>query len=488
MLRKWLYEYADSFYTWVVRHYVLSASQASDRTVQLLQTLYSKIGEYEPSQGSMYLWLLEQAAALLAPEKRWDPLQQMPGAAAIGQSLARIRTNDLPQEYLENPLVVHLVQASLSELEEAHRQILLFRYYRIEAEKTAWLEPVPSPEGLEENLVRARYYFRRSLLTWLQRLVPALPEVPADIRIDVFEKNLEKIFRSVPPLLNLPQESRQALEEALLQEAQFKRSSFRTRSVLSKPLIWGVCGGLFLGVLLIGFWGRSKSHEKETVSHAPAFPSPGTAGVKAAENKKDTVEDLRSILNQVFAAGSAGDVAELLEILRSGPYPAQVASAVFLGRVGDASVISSLEEASRRWFSTASAEDPFLQAIEQIEQRLRGAVETQEIITEVVLLEPNTQTPLGVGTEGQTPPLDSQIGEPPQEAAPQEASEEDANTLQADYEHGETIEQPVLELEGEPNQPAEWITGEYEQEPDDSALNEESEYEENQTDDVQYEW
>jgi len=389
MLRRWFFAYADCLYTWIVRHSGLPQEEAQEKTAHLLQTAYSKIEKYEPSAGSMYSWLLGEAAALTVPAFSPENLRNGPKAAEVLYSLARIGTNDFPEEYLENPLTVHLIQAVLAELDEPYRRLLLSRYYRIETEEMSSVFFESLPEGNEEDLAQARYYFRRFLSAWLKKLQTAPAEMPAEFRLDLFERNLEKILRSIPPFLQLPLEKRRTMEEMLLHQAELRSSSIRAERIqLRKHLLRPVGVVLCLGIAVLVYFLLKliPSEEKTAVS---IHPAPVSSRRLEPQEKKESAEDLKETLNQVFAAGSVGDVPELLRILQSGPYPAQVAAAVFLGRFGDASAIGPLERASRRWFPSSTDEDPFLLAIEQIEQRLRGIVPAQEMEIEYVSLEPN---------------------------------------------------------------------------------------------------
>jgi len=490
LLRRWVQEHADSFYTWVVRHYLLSLPEAQERTVHLLKAAYSAVSEYEPASGSMYRWIVERAAAVYAPETNWDSLRNLPKADEILAMLARIGTQDFPEDYLENLLVVHLVQAALTEMEGSHRQVLLCRYYRIDTEGAALTGRLSSSEEMEEELVRARYYFRRYLLGWIQSLSAAPATVSDEIQIQVFERNLEKIFRSVPPLLKLPPESRQMLEDALLQEAEFRHSGTALERVFSPKTAWWGIGVLFLILVLVGlgyYWRTDQSDVQEVPPRRAAVGSKKSE-VKEVDEKKLSAEELKVLLNQVFAAGSAGDVGELLRVLETGPYPAQVAAAVFLGRVGDAGAIGPLEKASRRWFSDSRDEDPFLLAIEQIERRLKGAVVPTEAELEIVVLgEPNA-LPAGEAEKA--------AQEKPSEAVPVLSPEEirSETKLEAAGQEDDVFSEETEVIE--PNQPPSEIIpeegdaegeGVYEEEFSDTEMDAEGGSDYNETEDVQYE-
>lgn len=493
LLRRWVQEHADSFYTWVVRHYLLSLPEAQERTVQLLKASYSAVSEYEPASGSMYRWVVERAAAVYAPETNWESLRNLPKADEILAVLARIGTQDFPEEYLENPVVVHVVQAALTEVEGLHREVLLCRYYRIASEGAAVGGDASGSNGMEEELVRARYYFRRHLLGWIQSLSSAPSPVSDEIQIQVFERNLEKIFCSVPPLLKLPPEIRQVLEDSLLQEAEFRHSGTVFERVFSKKAAcWGT-GVLFLILVLVGlgyYWRPPQSDVQEVPRRRAAVGSKKSEA-KEVEAKKLSAEELKVLLNEVFAAGSAGDVEELLRVLETGPYPAQVAAAVFLGRVGDAGAIGPLEKASRRWFSDSRDEDPFLLAIEQIERRLRGAVATADAEVEIIVLgEPNALPGGEAEKAAQENPSESVPVLLPEESRSEtmlEAAGEEEDVFFEEFEETEVVE---------PNQPASEIIpeeegmegeGVYEDESSDAEMDVEGNSDYSGTEDVPYE-
>jgi hypothetical protein len=395
--------------------------EAQEKTAQVLQDCYSKIAAYEPSEGSMYTWLLREAAALSLPEISLEPLRTVPKAEQILLAFARIGLSDFPEEHLESPLSVHLVQAVLSDLEEDHRLLLLSRYYRMDRE-SLFLICSDRSEGHEEELTQARYYFRRFLWAWLKKLHPSLPQRSEEIRVDLFERNLEKLFQSISPLLSLPLEKRRLLEESLLRQAEMKRLEAAVGQRGLRKLTWlGLAGtAVCLGLAVLGYYWKSASAQDGSVVVPVSADSEPKKGPE--QPKEETGEDLKEVLNQVFAAGSSGDIPELLRILQVGSYPAQVAAAVFLGRLGGASEIGPLEAASRRWFSVPSEEDPFLMAIEQIEQRLRGTVPGLEVETEVVLLEPN-QPPRQDSTEGLTEKQDEAASANQQAETSEEISE-----------------------------------------------------------------
>jgi len=441
----------------------------------------------------MYRWIVERAAAVYAPEANWEFLRNLPDAAAILGRLARIGTQDFPEEYLENPLVVHVIQAALTEMEGAHRQVLLCRYYRIDSEGASLGGDVSALDEMAEELVRARYYFRRYLLGWIQSLSAAPATVSDEIQIQVFERNLEKIFRSVPPLLKLPPESRQMLEDALLQEAEFRHSGTALERVFSKKTAcWGI-GVLFLILVLVGlgyYWRPDQSDVQEVPRRRAAVGSKKSEAKEAKEvdEKKLSAEELKVLLNQVFAAGSAGDVGELLRVLETGPYPAQVAAAVFLGRVGDAGAIGPLEKASRRWFSDSRDEDPFLLAIEQIERRLKGAVVPTEAELEIVVLgEPNA-LPAGEAEKA----AQENLSEAVPVLLPEESRSE--TKLEAAGQEDDVFSEETEVIE--PNQPPSELIpeegdaegeGVYEEESFDTEMDAEGGSDYNETEDVQYE-
>jgi hypothetical protein len=245
---------------------------------------------------------------------------------------------------------------------------------------------------------------------------------------------------------------------------------------------------LILVLVGLGYYWRTDQSDVQEVPHRRAAVGSKKSEVKEVDEKKLSAEELKVLLNQVFAAGSAGDVGELLRVLETGPYPAQVAAAVFLGRVGDAGAIGPLEKASRRWFSDSRDEDPFLLAIEQIERRLKGAVVPTEAELEIVVLgEPNA-LPAGEAEKA--------VQEKPSEAVPILSPEESRSEtkLEAAGQEDDVFSEETEVIE--PNQPPSEIIpeeggaedeGVYEEESSDTEMDAEGGSDYNETEDVQYE-
>lgn len=383
-VRTWIRDYADLLYTWILYHYAVDPSAAKAWIPGIFQGAYSHLETYDPANSSMYAWLIVAAESYCPQEKRQactPALSEAQIASKDLHALAVIGSQEVPDNLLEHPAAAALIQAALTEMDESERLVLLRRYHRIDRKVTIGLDLGFTADLLGDQLVRARYYFRRYLFARIHSLQPEAGEFTPDTRITVFEKNLEKIFCSIAPFIRLPDDFLSDLETSLLQEAEqvqavsetegrgrFKRSAWTAGIVL-----------LFLaaGIVVISVFRPQPSLT------GPSLPgeSPGQVKPKSAEQEavkhEMSPEELEAYLIRVFDAGAAGDTDMLLAALERGPFPAQIASAIYLGRIGDASAIEPLEKAAQRWYPDAMEESPFLTAIGQIEQRLRLEAEQE---------------------------------------------------------------------------------------------------------------
>lgn len=376
-LRKWIRDYGDILLTWLTSHYPVDPEQAAERTGQIFHTAFAQLSRYDPSDSSMYIWLIRQAESMFPKEAFLRP--QAP--AKVLRALGSIGSAEIPDAYLENPTVIRLVQTAVTEMDEAERKALLRRYYRIDPGAGAKLEPQFSSDSLGDRLVRARYYFRRNLLACIYALQPDLGQLPTDSRIPVLEKNLEIIFRSVPPVLKLPDSFVEELEKKLLQEAQqIQTAAIPVKTAWSGRTLW-IAVGVVLLVLLAAIsylWpGRTEIEPVFGPKPNKNIQKPQPSDLQMPP-QNPSPEELKKYMARVFEAGSSNDMRELFRALEDGPYPVQVAAAIFLGRIGDESAIGPLEKASRLRHPSPLEENPFLTAIDQIEQRLTLEAQRQE--------------------------------------------------------------------------------------------------------------
>jgi hypothetical protein len=488
-LRKWIRDYGDTLFTWLMVHYPVSPDQASERTVRIFETTFPQLSQYDPAGTSMYRWLIRQAESLYPKET--PPRPQ--AAAQVLRALGSIGSAEIPDSLLEHPAVIGLVQAALTEMDEAERMVLLRRYHRIDPKASAELDPQFSSDSLGDHLVRARYYFRRHLLAWIYSLQSDIGEFSADSRINVFEKNLEKIFCSVPPVLKLPDTAAEELEKILLQQAQQTQAAGKSVApALSRKSIWIAAAAVLLVLIAVVSFFRRCRTETEPI------PLPGqdktiqkpqpSANQTPPQNLSP--EELKKYMARVFEAGSANDMEELLKALEEGPYPVQVAAAVFLGRIGDESAIGPLEKAARRWHPDPQEGNPFLTAIEQIEQRLtlearrqeQEALAQQKQAQEAKQIQP-VETPALPAEPNQKPVIQEVQQTPPQEdiLAPPVLQEQEVTTE-------EEVIQPQDQLLEQEEIPAE--EGEYPSDTEEVVEPNEAETEgteeEYSTDEVQY--
>ena len=384
-LETWVRDYADSLYTWVIYHYAVDSSEARDRTVRIFQGVFSQAGDYDPAASSMYLWLIGRAETFY-PKESQEPFVPGRSGQPISpddlQSLLLLGSQDLPDALLEKPAVVQLLQAVLTEMDEPERRVLLRRYHRIDRTGPAGLDAEYSAGIPDDPLVRARYYLRRTLFSRIHSFYPEAGEFMPDARIAVFEKNLEKIFCSIAPFLKLPEAFLENLIGILNQQADQIRLVAPSDQAFWKKPAWAGTAAVLLLMTGTGVYFLFREQPVPVTMSRPVQDTlEADKKPPAAKSKKTemTQEELSAYMNRVFAAGAEGRTEDLLQALEAGPEPARVAAAIYLGRIGDESVIGPLERAIQRWYPNAIDDNPFLTAIEQIEQRLRReAAEAEE--------------------------------------------------------------------------------------------------------------
>lgn len=388
-MRKWVRDYTNILYTWILYHYPVGPSEAKVRTLGIFREAYSQLDEFNPADSSMYAWLIGRAESFYPDEK-----QEAAGAGWSDNSieaedlrtLAMVGSQEVPEALLEHPVVVRLIQAALTEMDESERLVLLRRYHRIDRKATIGLDLGFSADLLGDKLVRARYYFRRYLFARIHFLRQDIGDFTQDIRITVFEKNLEKIFCSIPPFLKLPDNLLTDLENNLLEQIeQIRQRTQNKGSAFSRKSMWTAGGVLLIlaaGIVVVSLFRRQPAQVISPSSEqngAEVKPEPAE---KEAVKTEMSQKEMEAYLMRIFDAGATGDIEALLTALEEGPFPAQVAAAIYLGRIGDASAIGPLEKAAQRWYPDSMEGNPFLTAIEQIEQRLRLQAEEEAAAAE----------------------------------------------------------------------------------------------------------
>ena len=95
-------------------------------------------------------------------------------------------------------------------------------------------------------------------------------------------------------------------------------------------------------------------------------PTPDSGDKIIVEQPGDELETELKAVEQMFASnGMAG----LLSVLENGRWESKIAAAKYLGQIGDAQALETLSSLVSQWLGDA-ADNPFSEAIEQIESRL----------------------------------------------------------------------------------------------------------------------
>ncbi len=417
----------------------------------------------------MYGWLISRAESLCPQGRERSVVPAEAIAPDDLRALNLIGSQELPDELVEHSPVVRLIQATLTDMDESERLTLLRRYHRIDRRSEGDGESVNSadlPGG--DQLVRARYYFRRCLFGRIHALDPEIGEFGADTRTAVFEKNLEKIFCSMEPFQKLPEGVREDLENEVVRLAEQIKLDKKAGGASFRKTAWILAIVTLLFAAGIGLFFMHQRRRPIPPSVPAVNPIEVEAEVNEAERKPAGNEmsprEMEAYLIRIFEAGSAGDMETLIEALERGPFPAQVAAAIYLGRIGDESAMGPLSKAAEQWYAENLGENPFLTAIEQIEQRLLQQQEQEEAERQA-----ETEADEAAEVEGELiealPEESIAPSEPnePDDVVPDESSPAEIN--EPDWVEGTDPNQIEQEDQGfeDPNEPEEeWSEEEYE--------------------------
>lgn len=378
-VRQWQSQYGRYIYTWLYYQLDKDESQAATLTGQVLSQALVELSAFDPEQTTMYLWLKESAARQLqtflaqSGQKVQRPWAWSEIPPAILDSLKRIRNEPVVAEASGCSAVVEMLQATLSDLSEQDRELLIRRYTRLDTVEHIGSEAGLSAEKVNQQLYLARHAFRRGLFFLLQSANPDVAEPTVSGGTELFESNLEVLLRSVNASAMISSTSAEHIKRAVLGAASKIAENpclpaSNSHNQVLKPALASAVILILAGAILL--WMTDRSEEPGAAE--PPLPesvqaSPGTA--EEAQGSQIEQEELKRVLDM----GVRGDVAGLLGILKSGRYISQVTAAHYLGQLGDDSAIEPLLEAQARWYPDEPLGNPFSQAVETILERLAAA-------------------------------------------------------------------------------------------------------------------
>lgn len=275
------------------------------------------------------------------------------------------------------PAFLEVGQQALLMLNRDEQEVMICRYLRLEAVSDIASGYTQSPAQIEDLLYRARHSFRRMMESQMAAAA-AMPQSVSLASQEVLDANLETLFRSLGPR-PMPDEAfiarlKDTVTKTLAQiQSQSGGWMLRYGKWIGTAAVIGVLAGLG-GVLYV----CRLSEESVPAKQLPKQP------VKTNEPSAEQVPfqniDIEDQLKQVFAAGEQKDLESLVDIVRKGAYPAQLAAAHYLAKIGDKSAIDPLDRAAQKWYpSTPSETNPFIEAIAAIEVRIQEQARRQEL-------------------------------------------------------------------------------------------------------------
>lgn len=375
LVRQWQSQFGRFLYTGFYYQLNKDESAAAILTAQTLSLALRQLTDFSPDQSTMFLWLKTLAARQLQESlAQWGIKPQRPWAwaeipADFLDALKRLRNDPLPAMITENAAVMEIVQATLAELSEQDRDLLVRRYTRLDTVERIAAELDIPLDKVNNQLYLARHAFRRTLFCLIQSVCTEFNEPMVTGGTEMLEANLELLLRSITPVAAISSDNAEQIKRAVLQtaaEIAQQRPAVEPRSNRR----WLIPAVAAVAVLLVaaGLWRmmRSSPHTEPTEPPAPAAQPFGP--VAPAEPQAAAIDEKE--LRHAMEVGVRGDVPELIKILKTGQYVSQMTAAHYLAQFGGESAIDPLLDAQQRWFPEGTTNNPFGQAVTEIENRL----------------------------------------------------------------------------------------------------------------------
>ncbi|MCE5186985.1 MAG: hypothetical protein LLF76_12755 [Planctomycetaceae bacterium] len=373
-----LNQYKPVIYTWMYYQVGADARIAADLTARTFIQALERLSEFNPNEHTLFQWLKERARASrdegllhwqLKAQRPWA-WSQMPDP--LLQALSQLRSEPLRETVAANPFVQEIVQASLAELEQADRELMMRRYSRLDTPDKIASDMNLSVEKINDRLYKCRHAFRRGFFQLIASVNPGFNESAAGSGIEMLDNNLEKLLRAAA-MYQLPSAEYDLLiRDRVFEAAQKMVPSGPSASKWPTVLIAAASAAVFLlaatAVFLWLFKAKPAQNMQSAQSDKPAVipTAVKNAAVKPQANPQDMDEEE---LKMVFQLGQNGNLEALLEVLKSGHFSSQLAAAHFLGKQGQPSAIALLEQAENQWYPNGPADNPFAEAIDQIIRR-----------------------------------------------------------------------------------------------------------------------
>lgn len=383
---QWLDEFIHVIYTWLYYQVGADADIAAKLTAGTFERAIRKLAQFNPDSETMLQWLRDQAKMArdeglavrqMQPQRPWA-WSQLPDGVLCG--LSRFRNEPLPEDVINNPFVREIVQASLAEMETPNRELMMYRYNRLETSEQIANQTGKNVQEINDRLYRCRHFFRRVFVQLIQAANPGFSEPSSPGSLELLDVNLEKLLSATNMVQTINPREQAKIREIVIQTAL--ETIPEKKTVTPQKAVIGIAAGAALLVLfLFGIFAWFTVFAPSSVQPpgpvtpvtAPQAQTPATASPPPVPQAEEIDEDE---LRRIFRLRLTGDLAGLLEILKNGDYTSQRTAALFIGQIGDESAIGMLEEAEMQRFPNGPADNPFSQAIVQIEDRLLAESDT----------------------------------------------------------------------------------------------------------------
>lgn len=368
LVGQWLEDYARWLYGRLWYRCLGQKEQAQQLLEEIFVSAAGQLKEFTSIRGSMSEWLLfiyEQLTANLpATDKPPQPGPQ------IRKAVWSLAVQPISEAEPLCPELAQYSQRALAMLSCDHQRVLVCRYCHLERLANTAAQYNCSLPEIQALLYKASHSFRRGLEALAQT---GAEEISQTGRSDstVLETNLEKIFCSLVLESPSPEIMIQLKERITTVLTHNKQTNWSGST--GKFYLFG--GFIIVCAIIIFFVWQGKRgpfvSPKENTSQEPKM---NTQQNVSQVSTPDAAQEVQTAVQ----LGKAQDVEGLMGILRTGTFPAQIAAAYYLGRYGDKSAINLLDQAAQKWYAQNPAgKNPFLEAIEAIETRMRQQMQEE---------------------------------------------------------------------------------------------------------------
>ena len=377
-----IHDFGPVIYTWMYFQVGADEQTAAELTGRTFGQAVRNISDFNPDEQTLFEWLKEHARQVrdeglqqrqMKPQRPWA-WSQLPDDIMCG--LARLRSESLQEKTVDNPFVHEIIQATLAELEQADRDLLIHRYNHLDTIENIAEEMNCSVEEIQSRLYRCRHSFRRVFFQLISKANSGFSESSAAGEIDTLDTNLERLLSTTASYQILDDTKIDTIRRNVLEAVQ-GTGPLHSERPAKKPYLPAAIGAVIV-ILIAALYIATRNQSDEP----PAVKTPvETTTAKEIPTKKmgpGTPKTSKSNLDEeelklVFALGQEGNLEALLEILKSGEFMSQATAAYFIGKLGDPSAIPLLEQAEEQWYAEPSDDNPFAVAITEILNRFPEA-------------------------------------------------------------------------------------------------------------------